>query len=214
MTGLEGIEPRTGMALEKALRTMYPPELGSPEELEDLILLTPERENWADIGMGKKYLGTVKYMVVNAFWINVCLFVNADFRECFHDAILIEKALLQVTDSEYADFRDDMVLADAEDRDMYDRQMAIDFSRYSSQMDSTFNGILAKAKQQFFEDGMSDAYDELANGFDRETKESVAYVVANMAYVANAMDLNGVFNKYVHLVVDSVIEQLAPRGKK
>lgn len=213
MTGTTSLDSRTAEAIEKLLGIAYPPGLYDPGLLEDLILATPERENYSSIGTDGIKQSRMLYLFDNLFWVSVCLFVNKDFRDCFHDAILIEKALLQVNEEEYADFRDDMVLAGDEDADMGDRFVRINLARYSSSADMAFRSRLEGSKQKFWSAGMMDAYEELSDGFDAETKASVSYVIHNMLYMVNALDKNGVFNKYVHLVVDSVRDQLSAPAK-
>lgn len=213
MTGLNSLDGRTVGAIEKILATAYPPDLCDIDRLEDMVLATPGRRDFSAIGTDIIKGSTMKYIVGNLFWISVCLFVNEDFRDCFHDAILIEKALLQVTETEYQDFREDMILADDDGRQMGDVVVAVDLSRYKGATEMTLQNGVDSAKKAFYNAGMMDAYDELSSGFNEPTKEAVSYVIHNLLYMVNAVDKNGVFNKYVHLVVDSVRDQLSGTTK-
>ena len=148
------------------------------------------------------------YILENIYWINVCLFVNEDFRSCFDDAIMIEKTLLQVNDQEYQDFKDDMTLDDPNQKGP-DKNVVINLSNHSDKMEMALFARIEDAKQKFFNAGMTEVYEDLLNTFEKRTELEVSYTVHNLVYVINAMNRNGVFHKYVRLVVDSVKEQLS-----
>lgn len=209
MTGMSGVEPRTAMALERYCKILYGDKLYDMDAFEDMVLATAERENYSNIGTDTLKLSTLKYVTSNAFWINVCLFVNSDFRDCFHDAILIEKALMQVSDVEYQDFRDDMTLESDGLADTGDRLMPVRLDSCSPSTERVFENMLKNNENAFYNAGMSEAYGELLDTMDRQTAQDTSYVIHNAVYMTNAMDKNGVFNKYVHLVVDSVKKQLS-----
>ena len=65
------------------------------------------------------------------------------------------------------------------------------------------------SKQKFFNAGMTEVYEDLLNTFERRTQLEVTYTIHNLVYVINALNRNGVFNKYVRLVVESVKNQLS-----
>lgn len=208
MQGLNGVHALTKDAIEKTLMKVYKKPIYNIGQIEDIVLFTSERTNYSNIGTDCIRLSKMMYMLENIYWINVCLFVNKDFRSCFDDAIAIEKALLQVNDIEYNDFREDMILADEEDA-MGDKSVPIDLSNYSDKMEMAIMSRLDNAAQVFYRAGMTDVYDDLIDTFDRQLEAEIMYTIHNMVYVINAMNRNGVFNKYVRLVVDSVKKQLS-----
>lgn len=208
MQGLdvEGLHPSSKDAVKTVMRTMYD-KLYDPSQTEDILLFTERRSEFPNIGTDCVEMSTMKYMSDNAYWINVCMYVNADFRACFNDAITIEKALLQVNDIEYQDFRDDMTLE--RDKDPDDKTISVNLGSYDSGMEMAVRNRLDLSKSQFYKAGMTEVYNDLASGFDRQTAAEVSYIAHNMLYVINAFNRNGVFRKYVMLVVDSVKKQLS-----
>lgn len=209
MQGLDVIKSeRAKDTIRKMLDLMYSPNLYDTDEIEDLVLFTEERTNYSTIGTESIKMSTMRYMLTNMYWISVCLFVNADFRGCFDDAIAIEKALLQVNDQEYEDFRDEMTL-DSSDDSGTDAEIVINIDNYNDQMEVMLCNGLSKASQEFINAGMKDVYLELMDTFDKKTLAEIRYTIHNMIYVINAMNRNGVFKKYVRLVVESVKKQLS-----
>lgn len=208
MTGTECVHKMTLEAISEIYGRMYRGQGYDVSQLEDLVLMTSERTTYPDIGTDKISSAVLGYACQNADWINVCLFVNADFRSCFTDAIMIEKALLQVSDMDYKDFREDMVLASDKDR-AAGKNIPIRLDEYSQRTADTIENIMSKGHTAFFDAGMTEAYDELMNGMDRDERDEVAYIAYNMMYVMNALNRNGVFRKYVTIVVDSVKKQLS-----
>lgn len=208
MTGTECVHNGTRKFMADICRRFFPDGRIDIENMEDLILWTDERKTYPPIGTECTTGRVMNYLAVNADWINICLFVNADFRACFSDAIMIEKALLQVSDIDYKDFREDMVLASDKER-ATDTRVDIHLERYSNKIADVLTNFMTNGRSSFFNAGMSDAYDELLETLDRNERSEVAYVMHNMMYVVNAMTYNGVFNKYVRLVVDSVKRQLS-----
>lgn len=215
MTGTKSIKIETKMAIEQKLGLFFPEGMFDMERFEDLALATPQRKNYSDIGMGEVNLSVLQYVMANIDWINICLFVNDDFRSCFYDAIMIEKALLQVSRSEYLDFRDDMSL----DKDTTgkggpgDRLVNVDFSIYSMGMDSSIGSLIMPAHSKFIGDGNQEAYFEILDDLRKSPGDGalsrVEYAVYNFIYVLNALQYNGVFRKYVTIVVDNVKKQLS-----
>lgn len=208
MTGTECVHANTRRFMADTCRRFFPDGRVDIENMEDLVLWTDERRTYPPIGTECTTARVMNYLSVNADWINVCLFVNADFRACFSDAIMIEKALLQVSDIDYKDFREDMVLASDKER-ATDTRLDIHLENYSSKMADILTNLMSNGRSAFFKAGMSEAYDELLSTLNRAEATEVAYVMYNMMYVVNAMTYNGVFNKYVRLVVDSVKRQLS-----
>lgn len=212
MQGLDKLNSLSRESVKKILGLMYETGMYDTALMEDTVLFTEGRVDFPNIGTDAIRLSTMMYLMENSYWINVCLFVNEDFRACFDDAIMIEKALLQVNDLEYQDFRDDMTLDD-KDAPANDRNVPINLSRYNDKMEmaiiSKISSDKQSARQLFFQAGMMDVYEDLMHDFDRKTEESVSYTIHNFVYVINAMNRNGVFCKYVKLVVDSVKKQLS-----
>lgn len=210
MQGLDVMHASTRETADKLLRLVYGPQLYDPGQMEDVILMTRRRSEFPNIGTDKINMRTMMYIIENIYWMNVCLYVNEDFRSCFDDAVMIEKALLRVNDQEYQDFRDDMTLEESEPQaGSGGGAIPIDFMSYSEQLAGAIASRVDKAKVEFYNAGMTDVYNDLTNSFDPKTKASVSYVIHNMMYVVNAMNRNGVFKKYVTLVVDSVKAQLS-----
>lgn len=208
MQGLDGVHSLTKDTIEKLLRTIYSKSIYDLNQIEDIVLFTEGRKEYPNIGTDVIKLHTMTYILENIYWINVCLFVNEDFRSCFDDAIMIEKALLQVNDQEYQDFRDDMTLDDPNQKGPV-RNVVINLSNHTDKMEMALFARIEDAKQKFFNAGMTDVYEDLLNTFEKRTELEVSYTIHNLVYVINAMNRNGVFHKYVRLVVDSVKEQLS-----
>lgn len=207
MQGTECLSALTQDALGKILVTLYPVKFYDPGLMEDLVLATSDRSMYPNIGTDKISLRCLKYVLDNAWWISVCMFVNDDFRSCFDDAIMIEKALLQVNDKEYEDFRDDMTLPS--DTAEPDKFVSVRLDSYSEAMERSLLSMLGVSRKAFTKAGMDEAYAELLDTMDRKARTETASIVHNLLYVLNAMNYNGVFKKYVTLVVDSVKKQLS-----
>ena len=203
---ISAVHPLTKDAVIKLLEMTYDKGLYDIGQIEDIVLFTEKRSEYQSIGTDMMDLDNMKYMCDNIFWINICLYVNADFRACFNDAITIEKALMQVNDVEYQDFRDDMTLDD--DDGKVHKNFPIELSSYNGNVEAALTNMLKKARNDFFNAGMTDVYEDLSKGFDSKSAQEIAYVIHNMVYVINAFNRNGVFRKYVTLVVDSVRKQL------
>lgn len=209
MTGFSAVHDRIKNAMAEHLKLFYDMEKLDMDRFEDLILATPARKAYADIGTDCIRQDTLQYLVANMAWINVCLFVNEDFRSCFRDAILIEKALLQVSKSEYDDFRDEMSLA-SEATDLGRNQtIGVNLAAYDPKIDMSIGGTLMTGMERFFAMGMSEAYNTLVNGLSGAELEETNYVAYNLVYFVNALNRNGVFNKYVRIVIENVKKQLA-----
>lgn len=202
---IEGLHPASKDAVTTILGSLYGSRY-DPVQTEDIALYTERRSEFPNIGTNNMQLSCMKYMMNNIYWINICMYVNEDFRACFNDAITIEKALLQVNDEEYQDFRDDMTL---EDPSPEDKKIDINLSNYSNVMEMSIRNNIDVAKMAFYKAGMTEVYDDLARNFDRKTASEISYIAHNMLYVINAFNRNGVFRKYVTLVVDSVKKQLS-----
>lgn len=208
MQGLDGVHSLTKDTIEKLLRAVYTKPIYDLSQVEDIVLFTEGRKDFPNIGTEVIKLNTMTYILENIYWINVCLFVNEDFRSCFDDAIMIEKALLQVNDLEYQDFRDDMTLEDPTQKGP-DKNVVINLSSHSDKMEMALLARIEDSKQKFFNAGMTEVYEDLLNTFERRTQLEVTYTIHNLVYVINALNRNGVFNKYVRLVVESVKNQLS-----
>ncbi len=214
-TGIECLHPLVQEAVEKFYQKMYPPGSSGKQvydltRLEDMELTLSEQQKVYNIGTSMITTRTLKYLLNNSFWINVCLLVNADFRACFDDAIMIEKALMQVDDVQYSDFRDDMTLPVADEDLTGIKSFKVDFSAYRGSYEGlVLNGTQA-AWTNFVNAGMSDAYQALLDDvpYDRDKGPGFLNIIHAIVYVANAMNRNGVFDKYVRLVVESVKKQL------
>lgn len=209
MQGISVIENAENVStIEKVYASIYDAKLYDLELMEDMILLTPKRDDvCTNIGTDKIQVSTFQYVVQNILWINVCLFVNEDFRSCFDDAIAIEKALTQVNDIDYQDFRDDMALAS--NSNAVRQNYTIDFTKYNKQLCDTIIIQMAKNMKSFDTYGMIPVYKELMDEFKIQEIRSIQYILHNMVYVVNAMNWNDVFNKYVRIVVDKVRDQLS-----
>lgn len=208
MQGLDVIKSeRTKESIAKLLNLLYANNMYDLDYIEDLVLFTEERENYSTIGTENIRTSVFKYILTNIYWINVCLFVNEDFRSCFDDAIAIEKALLRVNDQEYEDFRDEMTL-DTDDGGKTDTYIEIDIDRYNNVVDEAIKNSIMSASRDFEKAGMTDVYLELMKNFDSKTLSEISYVIHNLLYIINALNRNGVFNKYVRLVIESVKKQL------
>lgn len=209
MQGLDVIKSeRTKDSIAKLLNLLYADNMYDTEYIEDLVLFTEERENYSTIGTENIKTSVFKYILTNIYWINVCLFVNEDFRSCFDDAIAIEKALLRVNDQEYEDFRDEMTLND-DDNGRTDTYIEINIDKYNNVVDEAVKNSIMSASRDFEKAGMVDVYLELMKNFDSKTLSEISYVIHNLLYIINALNRNGVFNKYVRLVIESVKKQLA-----
>ena len=206
MEGLKPLNPLVQSAAEKMLARLYKPNMYDLNSFEDVILFTERRTEYSNIGTDAIDFNTMLYMIENIYWINVCLFVNNDFRACFEDAITIEKALLMVNDQDYEDFREEMTLD--EDKGP-DKTVSINLSTYNDKMEMAIVNRMDKCRQEFYQAGMTDVYDDLIATFENKTAIEITYIIHNMIYVINAFNRNGVFKKYVTLVVDSVKQQLA-----
>lgn len=209
MLGLKDIQNEQNMqVIEQVFKKLYYQNMYDLDLMEDMIMLTPARKDiCTDIGTGTIRASTFNYLVKNILWINVCLYVNEDFRSCFDDAIAIEKALTQVNDLEYKDFREDMILSNSEDGTP--KSFVVDFTKYNPSVSDTVISFMIQDLQVFKECDMLSVYTELMETFDEMTLQSLRYIIHNMVYIVNAMDKNGVFHKYVTLVVDSVRKQLS-----
>ena len=209
MTGLDSIHERVRISLRSCVDMIRGSASVDMERFEDLILATPARRNYCDIGTGDIRSSTMQYLTENAQWIGVCLFANSDFRACFKDAILIEKALLQVSRKEYADFREEMTLMSEKNPAGGDAVIGVNLSEYSSKADDTVRGMLSAGQGRFSAANMGEVYEELLQELSPEDRADTAYALYNLVYLVNAMNRNGVFRKYVRLVLDNVKRQLA-----
>jgi len=208
MQGLDSIRSQQSKdAIFRMLSEIYDQKMYDVNQIEDIVLFTSGREDYSNIGTDSIKLSVMKYVTDNIFWMSVCLFVNEDFRSCFDDAIAIEKMLLQVNDIEYADFRDDMTLNEKINEP--DQNVGIDLNNYRPEIDQAIMGSILNAEKAFANAGMVNVYKELIETFDKEVLNAVRYTVHNYVYVINAMNRNGIFNKYVKLVVNSVKKQLS-----
>lgn len=211
MTGLSDLKDQNTIdTIEKCLRRLYSGRMYTVDQIEDVFLLTPERsERCTNIGTDEIYKDVLEFVTENIYWINVCLYVNEDFRNCFDDAIAIEKALTQVNDVEYTDFREDMML-DA-DSGVYRQSFAVDLTSYNENVANTIINRISRAEQAFRNSDMMSVYLELSASALQESEllASLQYIIYNLVYVVNAINRNGIFHKYVTLVVDSVKEKLA-----
>lgn len=208
MKGTELVHEDTRRFMSDICRRFFPDGKIRIDDMEDLVLWTKERDTYPPIGTESTTSRVMNYIGCNADWINVCLFVNEDFRACFNDAIMIEKALLQVSDIDYKDFREDMVLASDKEQ-ATDTKVDVSLDTYSRKMESILTNFMNNGRVSFFNAGMTEAYDELLGSMSDSERSEVAYIMYNIMYVVNAMTYNGVFNKYVRLVVDSVKKQLS-----
>lgn len=209
MTGFGAVHDRIRGALTEHLKLFYDLEKMDLDRMEDLILATPARKAYQDIGADCIRQDTMSYLAVNLPWINVCLFVNEDFRACFKDAILIEKALLNVSPGEYAEFREEMTLA-SEATDLgRNRTIPVNLSVYDGKTDAALGSALMGGLKALFAMGMSDAYNELVKSLSGQELEDTNYVAYNLVFFVNALNRNGVFGKYVRIVIDNVKKQLA-----
>lgn len=209
MQGLDAINERTREQVNKIMLQVYGAGLYDPNQIEDIILMTDKRDTFPPLGTDRINMSSLIYILSNIYWINICLYVNDDFRSCFDDAIAIEKALLRVNDQEYADFRDDMTLDDDAFGGPSDKSVSINLANYKDDYALSCGAKLDKAKIDFYSAGMTDVYNDLANSFDADGRAGVMHVISNMVYVVNSFNRNGVFRKYVTLVVDSVKKQLS-----
>ena len=209
MLGLEALHMDTKTAFMRAMDRYYGSGFLDPERFEDMVLSTPERKKWADIGTDWIPRSVLEYVVANYQWINVCLFVNADFRDCFRDAVLIEKALLQVSRQEYLDFRDEMTLASEANKLAAEERVGINLAAYDISVDNGLNGMIQMGMQGFYRAGMTEAYAALLGTLEDDAMDGTKFAAYNILYVANAMSRNGVFRKYVNIVIDNVKKQLS-----
>mgnify|MGYP006990157164 CR=1 FL=1 len=108
------------------------------------------------IGMGEIDKDMFIYALTNLPWINICLFVNDDFRECFCDAVMIEKALLQVSRREYLEFRDEMTMDG--DSDLPAASIAVNFASFSQEIDSAIGTLIAQGYTLLVGSGTHEAY--------------------------------------------------------
>ena len=214
MQGLDVIRnANTRNIIEDILKALYTSPMNNLynlNQLEDLVLFTSRREEFANIGTDAIQISKMQYILDNVMWMGICLFVNEDFRKCFDDAIAIEKALLQVTDLEYKDFRDDMTLES--DDEVNGKSLKIDIEQYNPDMAALISKYLKRAIKNLKMADFDGVYKDLINtisvdtsdSFDPNVLESIRYVIHNYVYVINAMNRNGFFNKYVRLVIDNV----------
>lgn len=204
----EGIHQNSKAYINTLMTKVYG-NIYKPEQVEDIILWTERRNEYPNIGTESVQMSTMKYIADNIYWINICLFVNADFRACFDDAITIEKALLQVNDMEYQDFRDDMTLD--EEKIPGDKTFSVNLTHYNDKIENVVTNLTDVAKTMFYKAGMTEVYNDLAKSLDSDRKlfGDISYILHNMMYVINSFNRNGVFRKYVRLVVDSVKQQLS-----
>lgn len=208
MTGSIHMNPMTKEALSRHMSRMYPDGMFRLDDFEDLILATPQRTQYADIGMGTLDGDTFIYALQNLPWINICLFVNGDFRSCFCDAVMIEKALLQVSRREYLEFREDMTM-DGDDG-LPGKKVGVNFAAYDQKTDNVVGTLISSGFKVLSESGTADAYDLLLKELDGEAMDKTKYAVYNLVYLVNALEHNGVFRKYVNIVVENVKKQLVP----
>lgn len=208
MQGLDAIRSQQSKdAIFRMLSEIYDQKMYDVNQIEDIVLFTSGREDYSNIGTDSVKLSVMKYITENIFWISVCLFVNEDFRSCFDDAIAIEKMLLQVNDIEYADFRDDMTLNEKINEP--DQNVGIELNNYRQEIDQAIMGSILGAEKSFAAAGMVNVYKDLIETFDKDVLNAVKYTIHNYVYIINAMNRNGIFNKYVKLVVNSVKKQLS-----
>lgn len=207
MTGTTLMNPMTKTVISQCVQQLFEKNDIDLENLEDVILATPRRVEYNDIGMGVIDSEKLIYLLSNMSWIFICLFVNQDFRECFYDAVMIEKALLQVSREEYRDFRDDMLL-DGKNI-MPQGKTGVDLSVYDAKTGTNLPAILSKSMMELVTSGTSEAYWALESELAGEALERTKFAVYNMIYLLNAIQHNGVFYKYVYIVVDNVKKQLA-----
>lgn len=208
MTGSMHVNPMTKEAVSRHMSRLYPDGMFRLDDFEDLILATPQRTQYSDIGLGTLDSEMFVYALQNLPWINICLFVNGDFRECFCDAVMIEKALLQVSRREYLEFREDMTM-DGDDK-LPKGKIGINFAAYDQQTDDAVAALISSGSRVLSESGTSEAYDLLLKELSGEALDRTKYAVHNLVYLINALEHNGVFRKYVTIVVENVKKQLVP----
>lgn len=206
MTGLIHVNPMTKEAITRHMSRCFPDGMFPLEKFEDMSLATPARSKYADIGMGEIDKDMFIYALTNLPWINICLFVNDDFRECFCDAVMIEKALLQVSRREYLEFRDEMTMDG--DSDLPAASIAVNFASFSQEIDSAIGTLIAQGYTLLVGSGTHEAYDLLLKELSGDALEKTGYVVYHLVYLINALRHNGVFRKYVTIVVENVKKQL------
>lgn len=174
-------------------------------DIIDIGLLSEEcRQNYANIGIKNISQDVLDFVLNNIYWINICLYVNQDFREAVYDSIVIEQALGEVDESDYVDLRDDMRIAsviNGRSQSNYD----VNIDKPLPQNDvQRFNRNIEESITDLKSFKLDNIYDELQRSLTGDVYNQVVLINNNLVYALNAFDKNDILYKYVTLVVKNV----------
>lgn len=174
-------------------------------DIVDIALMSEEgRQNYSNIGSDSISQDVMDFVLNNIHWINICLYVNSDFREAVYDSIVIEQAIGEVDESDYTDLREDMRIPS-----LFQKRSQ---SKYSVNIDKP---LPANDFQRFLKNindssvdlknfRLDNIYAELQQNLTGDTYNQVVLINNNLVYAMNAFDKNDILFKYVQLVVENV----------
>lgn len=174
-------------------------------EIIDIGLLSEEcRQNYANIGIKNISQEVLDFVLENIYWINICLYVNKDFREAVYDSIVIEQALGEVDTNDYIDLRDDMRISSVTNsRSQVNYDVNIDkplpqsdIQRFNKNVENSLNDVKSFK--------LDNIYAELQRSLTGDVYDQIVLIDNNLVYALNAFDKNDILYKYVSLVVKNV----------
>lgn len=191
--------------IENLTNKFWTKDIFKMSEIIDIGLLSEEcRQNYANIGIKNISQDVLDFVLNNIYWINICLYVNQDFREAVYDSIVIEQALGEVDESDYVDLRDDMRIAsviNARSQLNYD----VNIDKPLPQNDvQRFNKNVADSLNDIKSFKLDNIYTELQRSLTGGVYDQVVLIDNNLVYALNAFDKNDILYKYVTLVVKNV----------
>lgn len=171
----------------------------------DIGLLSEElRQEYASIGSESISQDVIDFVFSNIHWINICLYVNADFREAVYDSITIEQAISEVDEDDYIALREDMRIASLfQSRSQSKYSVNIDMPLPGNDVQRFVQNISSSAgEMQKFK--LEQIYRDLQSSLTGDVLNQVVSINSNMVYALNAFDKNDILFKYVQLVVTNV----------
>ena len=171
----------------------------------DIGLLSEElRQEYASIGSESISQDVIDFVFSNIHWINICLYVNADFREAVYDSITIEQAISEVDEDDYIALREDMRIASLfQSRSQSKYSVNIDMPLPGGDVQRFVQSIGSSAgEMQKFK--LEQIYRDLQSSLSGDVLNQVVSINSNMVYALNAFDKNDILFKYVQLVVTNV----------
>lgn len=191
--------------IQNLVNKFWSKNLFDMDNVIDIGLLSEElRQGYASIGIESISQDVIDFVFSNIHWINICLYVNDDFRDAVYDSVVIEQAISEVDESDYIELRDDMRIASLfQSRSQSKYSVNIDIPLPGNDIQRFLNSIgSSEGEMQKFR--LEQIYKDLQASLSGNALNQVVSINSNMVYALNAFDKNDILFKYVQLVVTNV----------